>query len=382
MAKDKNGRELPKGICYRKDGRYMAQITHHGKKHTLYDRNLTELKRKFSDLKYELRHGTYSKQDRIKVATWFNTWVNIYKKPTVKQGTYALYNDIYNRYINEAIGKKKLKDVYVMDIQKLYNDLYYNGYSHNTLELVSIVLNGMFNEAVNNDIITKNVVSKATLPKIAKTKPKVLSRDEQKIFMEAIQTSYLRDLFILAQATGMRSGELRGLEWQNVDFDNKVIYVRKALLYLNNDYILDDPKTESSIRDIPFLDIVHKILSEHKKTQEEERKFMGKRWKPKKGMEDLVFTSATGYPINRDVLKCEMNRVIESINNSGIKFEHITPHTLRHTMATRSIENGMSPKVLQSILGHSKLSTTMDLYVHPLDEHRAEQFKDHDPLDF
>lgn len=330
MAKDINGKELPKGICYRKDGRYMAQITYEGKKHILYDRNLKELKRKFSDIKYELRHGTYSKQENIKVATWFHTWANIYKKPTVKQSTFALYNDIYNRYVNEAIGNKRLQDVYVMDIQKVYNNLYYNGYSFNTIELVSIVLNGMFNKAVNNDIITKNIVPKASLPKVAKTKPKVLSRDRQKIFMKAIETSYLRDLFVLALATGMRSGELRGLEWINVDFEKKDIYVRKTLLYLNNDYMLDVPKTETSIRDIPFLDNVYEILREHKKTQDKERKFMGKRWKPKKGMEDLVFTSATGYPINRDVLKCEMNRVIESINSSGTEFEHITPHTLRH----------------------------------------------------
>lgn len=382
MAKDVDEKKLPKGICYRKDGRYMAQITYRGEKHTLYDRDLRELKRKFADLKYELRHGTYSKPDYIKVTSWFEKWIEVYKKPTVKQTTLALYIDIFNRYVKDTIGHMMLTEVRVMDIQKIYNDLYYNGYSYNTMELVSIVLSGMFNEALNNDIIIKNVVTKAEIPKVSKKKPRVLSRDRQKIFMEAIKTSFLKCLFFLALATGMRSGELRGLEWKDVDFEKKVIRVRKTLLYINNDYTLGDPKTESSIRDIPLVDNAIEILNEQQRRQEEERKFMGKRWKPKKGMEDLVFTTATGYPINRDVLKCEMNRVIESINKNGIKFDHITPHTLRHTMATRCMEKGMSLKVLQSILGHSKSSTTMDLYVHSLSENEAKEMHEFDPTDF
>lgn len=382
MAKDINGKELPKGICYRKDGRYMAQITYQGEKHTLYGRNLKELKRKFADLKYELRHGTYCKQDNIKVISWFDVWIDVYKRPTVKPSTLALYIDIFNRYVKDTIGNMRLNDVQVMDIKKIYNGLYYRGYSYNTIELVSIVLNGMFNEAVNNDIIVKNVVIKAEIPKVPKKKPKVLSRDNQKIFMEAIKNSYLECLFFIALATGMRSGELRGLEWQNVDFEKNVIRVRKTLLYLNNDYILSDPKTDSSIRDIPLVDEAYEILKEHRKKQKEDRKIMGKRWKPKKGMEDLVFTTATGRPINRDMLKCEMNRVIKSINNNGIKFDHITPHTLRHTMATRSMEKGMSLKVLQSSLGHSKSATTMDLYVHSSIENEKKEFQENNPVRF
>ncbi|HKL79965.1 MAG TPA: tyrosine-type recombinase/integrase, partial [Mobilitalea sp.] len=120
------------------------------------------------------------------------------------------------------------------------------------------------------------------------------------------------------------------------------------------------------IRDIPMVDSLYLLLEQHKSKQNDHRLMMGNAWKPKKGMEDLVFTTETGYPINRDVLKQELNRIIARINDAGIKFEHITPHCTRHSFSTRCIERGMPYKTLQLILGHSKLSMTMDIYAHVL----------------
>lgn len=90
---------------------------------------------------------------------------------------------------------------------------------------------------------------------------------------------------------------------------------------------------------------------------------------------NLVFPSDTGYPMNRDRLKVQVNKIIESIHEAGHEFEHITPHTWGHSFATRCIENGMQPKVLQKILGHSKISQTMDLYVHTEDDFKVEEMK-------
>lgn len=376
MALDKDGKRLPPGITIRPDGRYMARFSFEGERYTVYDKELKEVKKKLIDLKYELEHGLFAKQENITVSGWFDIWIKEYKEPTVKRGTIGVYRDNYNSYLKDPIGKKKLKDIRPEHIQKIYNDLSKKGYSRNTIELVSVVLSGMYKQALKNKIIRENPVPLATLPKAEEHKePRVMTVKEQKQFLEYSKDSYLHDMFELALATGMRSGELRGLEWKNIDFKNKVIHVYRTLVYVNNDYHLDTPKTASSRRDIPMLDNVIILLRQRKKKQSEERLLLGDKWKSKEGLENLVFTTETGYPINRDMLKQELNRVIDTIHNNKVMFEHITPHTFRHTFATRCIENGMPPHVLKTLLGHSKLSMTMDLYSHVLPNTKAEEIQ-------
>lgn len=124
-----------------------------------------------------------------------------------------------------------------------------------------------------------------------------------------------------------------------------------------------------------MLDEVFYVLKKHKKEQLERRMLLGDMWKEKEGMQQLVFPSHTGYPMNRDRSKVQINLIIERIHKEKIEFEHITPHTFRHSFATRCIENEMQPKVLQKLLGHSKLSQTMDLYVHTEDDFKVEEMK-------
>lgn len=372
MAIDKDGKKPPPGITIRPDGRYMGRFRFDGERYTVYDLELKEVKRKLANLKYELEHGLFAKQENITVSGWFDIWIKEYKEPTVKQGTVGVYKDNFNSYLKGIIGKKKLKDIRSEHIQKIYNDLNKKGYSRNTIELVSVVLSGMYKQAIKNKIIRENPVPLATLPKAEEHKePRVMTVNEQKQFLEYAKDSYLHDMFELALSTGMRSGELRGLEWKNIDFKNKIIHVYRTLVYVNNDYHLDTPKTASSRRDIPMLDNVVTLLKQRKKKQAEDRLLLGDKWRSKEGLENLVFTSETGYPINRDMLKQEVNRVIDNIHKDKVKFEHITPHTFRHTFATRCIENGMPPQVLKTLLGHSKLSMTMDLYSHVLPNTKA-----------
>ncbi len=291
---------------------------------------------------------------------------------------FIIHTRAYKLYIKNAIGKMKLKDVKGIHIQKIYNDLKREEFSRGTIEVVATVLSGMFKQAYKNEFIVKNPVKLATLPKIEEEDEenmRVMTLEEQNLFLKYAEDSWIYPLIKTALFTGMRSGELRGLQWKDIDFKNKVIHVRKTLVYLNNDYSLEQPKTKSSKRDIPMIDSVYQLLRDHKKKQWERKMLLGEEWNNKEGMEDLVFPSDSGYPMNRDRLKVQVNKIVNAINADGHDFPHITPHYWRHSFATRCIENGMQPNVLQKILGHSTLSQTMDLYAHVLSNTKEQEMQ-------
>lgn len=377
MALDLEGRELPEGITQRKDGRYMGKFQYNNERYSVYAKTSKEAKKKLNNLRYEVEHGIFAKQDNITVNGWFKVWIREYKEPTVKKSTVLVYIDNYKSYIEKPLGKKRLKNVRPEHIQKLYNDMHRESYSRNTIELASVVLSGMYKQALKNKIIRENPVPLATLPKgKKKEEPRVMTVNEQTIFLEYANKSYLYEMFVLALQTGLRSGELRGLQWCDIDYKKKKLSVNHTLAYITGEgYELGTPKTTTSIREVPLIDGAIRILKKQRKKQLEYQMLLGEKWRSKEGFEDLVFTTMLGGPANRGILGHEMNKVIKSIQRDHKDFKRITPHTLRHTFATRCIENGMSPQVLKTILGHSKLSMTMDLYSHVLPNVKAEEIQ-------
>lgn len=369
-------KKLPKGITLRGDGCYMGRFTYYGERYTLYDKDLKTLKKKLDDLRYELEHGLYAKETVVTVDDWFHTWIEEYKKPTVKQGTVGVYEDTYTSYIKKPFGKKKLKDLRPEQIQNLYNTLNAQGFSRNTIELVSVVLNGMYKQAYKNQKIKLNPVPLATIPKATEREERrVLSKEEQDVFLAASKKHRYYYVFELALSTGMRSGELRGLEWSDIDFPNRIIHVRGTLVQNRYGFYKDTPKTPSSYRDIPMLDNVYNLLRERKKQQSEQRLLLGSEWDSLEGLDNLVITTNTGRPLGKGYLNNAINTITARIQKNRPKFEALSIHTMRHTFATRCIENGMEPQVLKAILGHSKLSMTMDLYAHVLPNIKSQEMQ-------
>ncbi len=376
MAVDKNGKPLPKGITYRsKENRYMGRFMYHSEAFTVYGKTLRETQKNLNDLKYKVENHLYFKESSVTFNAWFEIWINEYKKPSVKAGTVEVYKNSYKAYIKNCFGIKQLRDIRTDQIQSFYNQMA-RLYSHNTLEICRAILNGMYTQAFRNEMIQKNPVSNAVLPRNNKRQSaSVMSEAEQKIFLTYAKNARYYPTYELALSTGMRSGELRGLQWTDIDFQAKVIHVTHTLLYREHTYVFDSPKTASSERDIPMLDNVYRLLKEHQKIQWKERLELGKEWNPPKEFENLVFTNPKGNPIARDRLKKSIDRILKSIQSAYPLFPHITPHTFRHTFATRSIERGIPPKVLQTILGHSDLATTMDTYAHVLSGTKTSEMK-------
>lgn len=357
----------------------MGRFTYSGERYTLYNADLKQLVKEMNDMRYEVEHGLYAKESNVSVQSWFDTWMQDYKKGSVKYGTFTNYQRVYDLYIKKKFGKKKLCDIRPEHIQRLYNGLQADDYSHKTISLVAIVLGGMFKQAYKNQMIQKNPVELATIPRDTGKRKEisVLSQDDQKIFLQYAAESPYYNLYRVALGTGMRAGELRALEWKNINFKEKVIHVRGTLKFHKGEgYRKDVPKTRTSERDIPMLDEVALTLKRQKKEQAELKISLGDKWKPEKGLEHLVFTSGYhrigfGVPVSNAALNTDMNKIVQQIRQKQENFPDITPHTLRHTFATRGLENGIQPKVMQELLGHTSITMTLDIYSHVLPDTKA-----------
>ena len=321
-----------------------------------------------TELRYRLEHGSFVAKDKMTVKEWFETWIEDYKNNQVKTGTIIAYTNYYNFYVDKYIGKKKIVDVRGEHIQRIYNDLIKDGISISTIKIISTVINGCFKQAVKNGIIERNPVTLATIPRQNEVKPRrVFSVSEQEIFMQYARESYLYNLFALALRTGMRSGEIRGLKYSDINKKKQVIHIVRTLKYEGGKrgFFEDTPKTKTSKRDIPLTQDMIDIIDEQSKKYNSEIAYI----------DGYIFRTYEGGPISRERLQSEINRIISKINKAGIEFEYFTPHCFRHTFATRAIENGMKPQTLKTILGHSTLAMTMDLYSHVLPTTKAEEME-------
>lgn len=366
MAVDKRGRKLPKGIQQRYDG-YEARPMIKGKRYLIHGKTISEVQQQVAELKYKLAHGLFVEKSKITLNEWFDTWIDEYKKNRVKIGTYTSYKKYYDCTIKSRLGGKYIADIRGEHIQKLYNDLSKEEYALSSIKVISAVLNGCMQQAMRNGLIERNPVRLAELPRQEEKKGrKAMTKEEQKLFMEYSKDSYLYNLFAVMLRTGMRSGEIRGLKYTDIDKKKNVIHVQRTLKYIEGKgYMEDTPKTRTSKRDIPMTADILELL-------EVQKRYWGLKVTK---IDGYLFCNENGDPLSRERLQGEIDRIIKQIREAGYDFERITPHVFRHTFATRAIEAGMSPQVLKTILGHSSLAMTMDLYSHVMEDVKVDEME-------
>lgn len=359
-------KKLPKGI--RKNGnRYQGRIMFQGKNYSVTGATVTETKKAMTDLKYRLEHGLFVESEKVILDSWFETWIKEYKQNDLKVGTLIAYQNYYNYYIKETLGKMSISAIRGEHIQKLYNKLLDDNMALSTLKIIAAVMNGCFQRALKNGLIERNPVKLAELPRQKeKVIRQAMTQEQQALFMEYAKASYLYNLFAVMLRTGMRSGEIRGLKPSDVDKKKYVIHIQRTLKYIEGrGYFEDTPKTRTSKRDIPLTDDLEVLL-------DAQRNYWG--FKVER-MDRYLFCNEKGEPLSRDRLQAEIDRIVKRIQTDGHDFPRITPHIFRHTFATRAIEAGMQPQTLKTILGHSSLSMTMDLYSHVLPNTKAEEMR-------
>ncbi|MCI7532255.1 MAG: site-specific integrase [Lachnobacterium sp.] len=373
VGKSLNGKELGKGISQRTDGRYQARFTNRfGKRQTIYGKTYNEVLRALSKAKNDDEKEVNIVSKDVTLDEWFAIWMDTCKK-NCRSSTKECYTIQYNR-VKEQLGWRKLKKLNLIILQEAINELC----SDYARKATKKVLVDMFQKAIDSDLLTKNVAKQinTVVTKEEKKERKVLTREETECFLKYAEGTYYYNLYVLALETGMRVGELCGLQWKDIDFKNNTINVNHTMCYFRKDgkytHELHDTKTKRGKRKIPMTKTASRILK-YQKLQKQKVLFSGHIAEVQ--YQDLVFVTKTNKPTQQFLIKQCISLVTKHIREDGKELEDFTPHTFRHTFATRAIENGMNPKTLQKILGHASLQMTMDLYCHVTDDTLYEEMQ-------
>ena len=357
MGKSLNGKELGKGISQRKeDGLYIARFTNRfGKRQVISDKTYNGVQKKLREAIVADDKAINVVSNNMTLDEWFEKWMATCKK-NCRNNTKDTYARHYKR-VRKALGWRKLNKLNLVVMQDAINELRTDNERKNSKK----ILVDMLEKALASDLITKNVAKQITteITKEDKKPRRVLTVEETKLFLEYAEDTFYYSLFIVALETGMRIGELSGLQWDDVDYKNKIIHVRHSMTYFSKDgkytFELHPTKTNKGMRDIPLTEKAIKAL----KRQYFVKKSVCDK-EPMEGFEDLVFVTKNNKPTTQFLVSECIEGIMIKIHKDypDLVFEKFTPHCFRHTFATKALNQGMPIEMVQLLLGHSKIETT------------------------
>jgi integrase len=365
VGKDLRGKEIGEGIYQQPNGTYCARfVDKFGKRKSKRSKKLQEVRQWIADATYIDEHSDIEQATNMLVDAWFDYWIDI-KKKTVRPNTVRNYSERYYKNIQKVIGKKLLSEVKPIHCQKIFTNMAEEGYRTSTIYQTRISLFNMFEFAKENDVIINNPCKKSVKSDMGKPseKKEALSIDVQKRFIEYAEGQSYENQFRFVLQTGLRTGELVGLKWEDIDFENKTLKVQRSMEYRYSVGVwrIGEPKSKSGYRTIPLTDEAIRILRAQKE-KNRAIKVIPMEWA------EQVFLSRKGEPVKNSTYDTALFKICDKA-----EIKRFSMHVLRHTFATRCIEGGMMPKTLQKILGHSNIGITMNLYVHITEEEKQRE---------
>ena len=384
MGKDLKGRELGVGLYQRANGLYEARAVVKGTKINLYNSSLKQLKEEFAKAKDSVVAGVELRYNSITVDEWFDEWFEKYKMPVIKASSKNPMISKYKSIFGVRIGSLKVVSIRNIDIQDAVNSAIKEGRAISSVREALGYLRQCFESARNNRIITINPCFEIIVPRVRKeVKRRFLSINEQNVFLKEADLTFYKEMFHVMFNSGLRVGEVGGLRWEDVDFNKNCIRINRSLSCEYHAGVktlkLTTPKTVNSYRQIPFMGNTREMLLSQKKKQQALMEELGHRWRGTGEFDGLVFTTSMGSPVTRYSAERHINKIVEAINlkenieavrenREPVLMERIYPHAIRHTFCSRCFESGMTPKVVQMIMGHANYSTTIEIYTHVTQE--------------
>ena len=393
--KDSKGRVLKSGESQRSDGTYMYRYSDStGKRLYLYSPTLEELRLKEEEVQRDRLDGVKTESRTMTLNDIFERWSEV--KRGLKDNTFQNYTYMYKMFVEGDLGKMRLSQIRHSDVRRFYNSLYESkNLKVSTIDNIQTILHQIFEMAVQDQYLRFNPSDNALkeLKLIYKNKPDThgaLTMDEQRLFFDYLKNhrryQHWYPIFFVMANTGMRVGEITGLRWCDVSFEKNYISIDHTLVYYNHPksgcyYNIHTPKTESGVRTIPMVESVRNAFE--KERYYHETLNISCRAEID-GYTDFIFINRFGNVQNQATLNKAIKRIVrdcnaEMIDQSNGEPEMLLPrfscHSLRHTFATRLCEAKVNMKVIQNILGHADISTTMNIYTDAKMDLKQSEFK-------
>lgn len=380
--KDNKGRVLKENEVQRANGTYEYRWrTLDNRKHSIYAKTLQELREKEDKIQCDKYEGIRAEAINVTLNDVYVMWKNL--KKGLKDNTFQNYIYMYEQFVFDNLGQYKILSLKRSDVRRFYNFLAdERGLKLASIDSIHTVLHQVLDLAVEDGYLRNNISDNA-LKELKQTRNMFQERkfaltiEQQNSFISFLQKnpkySHWYPIFTVMLGTGLRVGEATGLRWCDVDFENNTINVNHTLVYYNHSnnkcyFGINTPKTKAGERTIPMIDSVREALLQEKEYQ----RMVGiKSIAQIDGFSDFIFVNRFGNVQNQGTLNKAIRRIIRDCNSKlldkpNTKECELLPrfscHTLRHTFTTRLCESGINIKVIQSVLGHSDVSTTLDIY--------------------
>lgn len=391
---------LKTGETEKSNGGYEYRWTSaDGKRHSIYAPTLEQLREMEEQIIVDKHDGIKADVKALTVNDCFKLWKEL--KRGVKDSTFQNYVYMYEMFVMPTFGKKRVVQVQRSDIKRFYNGLVdQKVLKISTVDNIHNVLHQVFQVAVDDNYIRQNPTDRMLKElRVAHgheiEKRKALTLAQQELFFNYMKNTpryrHWYPVFYIMANTGMRVGELTGLRWQDVDMENGMISVNHTLVYYNHRdelgtyFSINTPKTEAGCREIPMVAGVKEAFEMIREYQQD----VGIQSKVRiDGYEDFIFVNKDGNMQHHGTLNKAIKRICrdcndqilleQGIESNPVLLPNFSCHILRHTFATRMCESGVNIKVIQDVLGHVDVSTTMDIYVDVMNETKKRELANFD----
>jgi len=344
-------------IFKRKNGTWRAQVTAGGKRLSYSGKTRSECQAWIRSTLHQVDNGLTFDKAQVTVEEFLRNSLAS-AKSSLRYTTWQQYSQTIRDHILPSLGDTKIVKLRPDVIQALYDNKVEEGVGLRTIQLTHAVLRRFLNRAVKLGLLPNNPSDVTSPPKPQQKEMHILDDSQVQRLIITAKTTQIRNLALyqLAIATGMRQGELLGLKWQDVDWQQRTLHIQRQLKYISdNGPVFSQLKTRSSARTIVIGKETMSLLKEHQQRQFNEITRMGKRWQD----HDLVFPSTIGTPFNPRNLFRQYKSLLNEAGVPSIRF-----HDLRHTAASLMLNHGIPVLIVSKRLGHAKPSITLDIYGH------------------
>ncbi len=330
-------------------GMWVAQVTlPNGKRKTKYSDSQKGAKEWILNERETIQKGNWVAEDKITVGDFLDRYMADIAAHTLRPKTIEAYEYLVRRHIKPELGVYRLNQLRPDHLQNLYSQKIQSGLSRRTVQFIHSVLHKALSQALKWGLVHRNIADLVEAPAVKRKAPTTLTSDQVKQYLTCIHDDRMYPILALAVSCGMREGELLGLHYEDVDWNNGVIHIRHAIQYLiGKGLVITEPKTDKARRAIPVPEFAMAALKDHRDSQNKNQ--------------GLVFTTSNGTPFSPRNLIRYFKHTLQKAGLPEIRF-----HDLRHTSATLLLSEGVHPKVVQEMLGHSQINLTMDTYSHVL----------------